>query len=40
MVSFWGTFILVVVILSFIVGFAYLIVKLSPKKGSKEEGGV
>ncbi len=34
--NFWFYTIMVIVILHFIVGFAYLIFKLSPKKGDKK----
>ena len=36
--DFWFYTIMVIVILHFIVGFAYLIIKLSPKKGDKKKG--
>ena len=34
--NFWFYTIMVIVILHFVVGFAYLIFKLSPKKGDKK----
>ncbi len=36
MSDFWFYFVIVIVLLHFIVGFGYLIKKLSPKKGDKE----
>ena len=36
--DFWFYTIMVIVILHFIVGFAYLIFKLSPRKGDKKNG--
>lgn len=36
--DFWYYTIMVIVILHFIVGFGYLIFKLSPKKGDKKKG--
>jgi len=36
MSNFWYYFIMVVVILHFVVGFGYLIYKLSPRKSDKE----
>lgn len=35
--NFWFYFIMIVVIAHFIIGFAYLIYKLSPKKSDKEK---
>ena len=37
MSNFWLYFIMVVVILHFVVGFGYLIYKLSPRKSDKKE---
>jgi L-asparagine transporter-like permease len=37
MTNFWSTFILIIVIVHFIIGIGYLIVKLSPKKEGSEE---
>ena len=37
--NFWLYTIMVIVIIHFIVGFAYLILKLSPKKGDKKNKG-
>jgi hypothetical protein len=37
--NFWFYTIMVIVILHFVVGFAYLIFKLSPKKGDKKNKG-
>ena len=35
--NFWYYFIMVVVILHFVIGFGYLIYKLSPRKSDKKE---
>ena len=37
MSNFWVYFVMIVVILHFIVGFGYLIYKLSPKKKDKDK---
>ena len=34
--TFWGTFVLILVLAHFVVGFIYLVFKLSPKKGENE----
>jgi len=36
--NFWFYIIMIIVILHFLVGFAYLIFKLSPRKGDKKNG--
>lgn len=36
--GFWTTLIFVIVIIHFVVGFGYLIYKLSPKKKNVEKG--
>jgi hypothetical protein len=38
--NFWYYFIMVVVILHFVLGFGYLIYKLSPRKNDKKKGEV
>lgn len=35
--NFWFYFVMVVVIAHFIIGFGYLMIKLSPKKGDKKK---
>ncbi len=35
--NFWTFFVIGIIVLHFIVGFGYLIYKLSPKKGDKKE---
>ncbi len=37
MSNFWSILILVIVLAHFVVGFGYLMYKLSPKKGKKNE---
>jgi uncharacterized protein YqhQ len=36
--NFWTYIVIAIVVLHFVIGFGYLIYKLSPKKGDKKEG--